>query len=189
MAGRKRQNGVKRTASGRKSRAADAYQEHADAIATRMRLFGLSEQDARDQKAATFIGRLYLTGALGKRPHADTMYECAVELQRIYEAYQRAVKSPDALRTGSGVGTEGESEGYEAWCRNAIRKQKELRDAITAENSLFEFRGTNMHAAIDYIVYRDQIMWHMVGDCRLALNAAAHHLGMLGKPKRVAIAA
>jgi hypothetical protein len=154
-----------------------------------MRLFGLSEVDARDQKAATFIGRLYLTGALGKRPHADTMYECAVEMQRIYEAYQRAVKSPDALRTGSGGGSEGESDGYEAWCKNAVRKHKELSAAITAENSLFVHRGTNMHAAIDYIVYRDQIMWHMVGDCRLALNAAAHHLGMLSKPKRMPLAA
>ena len=53
MAGRKRKPGVIRTASGRRSRAAEAYVEHLDAIAARMRIFGLSETDARDQKAAT----------------------------------------------------------------------------------------------------------------------------------------
>ena len=65
-AGRKKRAGVKRTASGRPSRAADAYQENLEPILTRMRLFGLTETDARDQKASTFVGRLQLTKAISQ---------------------------------------------------------------------------------------------------------------------------
>jgi hypothetical protein len=43
------------------------------------------------------------------------------------------------------------------------------------EQMLFANRGRNLIAALDYIVSRNEIHWHMVGDCRLALNALAHH--------------
>jgi len=179
--GRKKQTGVKRTASGRKSRAHDAYQEHVEAIATRMRVFGLTEQDARDQKAATYVGRLYLTGEFGKKPHSDVMWDAAQSYIAAYEQFQRAVKSPDALRTGVGGGDQGESENYARWCVAAIRKWEAMQDAIRVEQCVFANRGTNLFAALDYLVLRNQEFPHMVGDMRIALNAVAHHLGMLGR--------
>ena len=177
MMGRKKQVGVKRTASGRKSRAADAYQEHIEPILTRMRLFGLTEKDARDQKASSVLGRLCLTGQLGKKPHSDNMWEAAQELIRLREAYKRAIKAPDALRDGTGSGGDLDaSPAYAIWCKAAVTKYENAMKAITAENALHENRGSNLHAAIDYIVFRDQEMHHMVGDVRIALNAVAHHL-------------
>lgn len=177
MAGRKRQNGVKRTASGRKSRAADAYQEHADAIATRMRLFGLSEQDARDQKAATFLGRLYLTGILGKKPGADAMWEAAQELLRLRDAYKRAIKAPDALRDSTGAGGDlGETDAYATWCKGAIGRYEAAIRAVTDENATLQHRHCALYAALDYIVFRDEPHQNLVGDCRIALNAVHHHL-------------
>lgn len=169
-AGRKRKAGVKRTASGRPSRAADAYQENLEPILTRMRLFGLSEKDARDQKASTFIGRLQLTKAV-----SQAQYDAAQTWLEVREHYQRAIKSPDALRSSGGGGDGGESASYPAWCQQAIKRYDAADKAIMAEQQIYANRGRNLFAALDYIVARGEIQWHLVGDCRLALNALVHH--------------
>lgn len=181
--GRPRKQGVKRTKTGRISQAADALTENLDPIQTRMRLFGLSEKDARDQKAATYLGRLYLTGELGRdRPYIDAMWDAAQEYLRVYEAFQRAVKSPDALRSGAGGGDQGESDNYAGWCQSAIQRKEAAERAIQVEQGIH--RGANLWAALDYIVVRNEQHPHMVGDARIVLNALAHHFGLLGKTKR-----
>lgn len=139
---RKRTPGAKRTASGRKSRAHDAYTENLEPILTRMRLFGLSEVDARDQKASTFIGRLQLTKAI-----SQAQYDAAQEYLSVYEAFQRAVKSPDALRSSSGGGDQGESPTYANWCRGAIARKEAADKAIMTEQCLYDNRGRNLFAA------------------------------------------
>jgi hypothetical protein len=175
-AGRKKIAGVKRTASGRRSRAASAYEENVEPILTRMRMFGLSEADARDQKAATFIGRLQLTKVL-----SQPQYDAAQQFLSVYEAYQRAIKAPAALRSSAGGGDQGESESYARWCRGAIDRYDAAIEAVRFDQNLHENRGSNLYAALDYIVARDQQLWHMVGDARLALNALAHHFGIVRK--------
>lgn len=170
MAGRKRKNGVKRTASGRVSRAQDAYTENLDPILTRMRLFGLTEKDARDQKASTFIGRLQLTKII-----SQAQYDAAQEYLKLYEAFQRAVKSPDALRSSNGGGDQGESPTYANWCKGAIARKEAADRAIMDEQCIIANRGRNLFAAIDYLVTRNEEHHHLVGDCRLALNALVHH--------------
>lgn len=177
---RPRKQGVKRTKSGRISRAKDAYNEHAEGIALRQRVFGLSEQDARDQKAATYIGRLCLAGRKNTTEGiTESQYEASQAYLRAYEAFQRALKSPDALRTGEGVGVAMESEDYAEWCKKKIKEFEKIKDAVKAEQSLHRNRGANMFAAIDLILHRDETMPHLVGDLRLALNAIGHHLGMI----------
>jgi hypothetical protein len=174
--GRKKTPGVKRTPSGRRSRAVSAYEENIEPILTRMRLFGLNETDARDQKAATFIGRLQLTRVISQQ-----QYDAAQQFIAVTESYRRAMKSPDALRSSSGGGDQGESETYTKWCRQAIAKRDAAIRAVMEEQCLFENRGSNLSAALDYIVGRDEQHWHMVGDVRLALNALAHHFGIVRK--------
>lgn len=176
--GRKRKAGVKRTASGRVSRAQDAQQENLEPILTRMRLFGLTEKDARDQKASTFIGRLQLTKAI-----SQAQYDAAQEYLSVYEAFQRAVKSPDALRSSNGGGDQGESDSYASWCAKAIERKETADKAVMAEQCIIANRGRNLIAALDYLVRRGEQHWHLVGDCRLALNALAHHFsGAKGRP-------
>ena len=167
---RKRTPGAKRTASGRKSRAADAYTENLEPILTRMRLFGLSEVDARDQKASTFIGRLQLTKAI-----SQAQYDAAQEYLSVYEAFQRAIKSPDALRSSHGGGDQGESPNYANWCRGAIARKEAADKAIMDEQCILANRGRNLFAAVDYLITRNEEHHHLVGDCRLALNALVHH--------------
>ena len=172
-AGRKRLNGVKRTASGRRSRAGDAYQENIEPILTRMRMHGLSEKDARDQKASSFIGRLQLTKVINQ-----AQYDAAIAFFQIHDNYKRAISAPDGMKSSGGAGGGGETEGHAGWCRNAIAKYDHAIAAVQDEQNLFIHRGASMIAALDYLVLRDEQMWHLVGDCRLALNALAHHLGI-----------
>lgn len=183
---RPRKSGVKRTKSGRASRAR-AYTENTEAFALRQRMFGLSEQDARDQKAATYVGRLSLAN---RKNNADgiteAQYNAAQDYLKAYEAFQRAIKSPDALRAGEGAAGGPESEGYADWCHRAVARFEAMQKAIQYEQCLHRNRGANMFAALDYLLVRDEQHPHMIGDLRLALNAIGHHLGTIPKPKRVA---
>ena len=183
--GRPRKSGVKRTKSGQISRAASSYTENADGIALRMRVFGLTEADARDQKAATYVGRLCLAGRKNSADGiTEAQYEAAQAWREAYEGFQRAVKSPDALRTGVGGGDQGESEDYTRRCKAAIARFNGIEAAVRLEQGFHENRGANMWAALDYLVGRDQQHPHMIGDLRLALNAIGHHMGMIPKPRR-----
>ncbi|WEK05753.1 MAG: hypothetical protein P0Y65_05720 [Candidatus Devosia phytovorans] len=176
---------MKRTKSGAISRAAGAYNENADAIALRMRVFGLSEKDARDQKAATFIGRLCMAGRRNTTDGiTEAQYEAATEYLAAYANFQKAVKSPNALRTGSGGGDQGESADYDSRCRRWVQKFEAIQAAVQQEQGFHENRGSNMWAAIDYLLIRDEQHSHMIGDLRLALNAVGHHLGIIQRPKR-----
>jgi hypothetical protein len=182
--GRKKVAGVTRTPSGRRSRAASAQQENAEPILTRMRLFGLSEKDARDQKAATFIGRLQLTKVINQ-----AQYDAAVEFLAVNESYHRAIKAPEALRSSSGGGDQGESEQYTRWCRTAIERYDAALASVRQEQNLHRNRGANLYAALNYVVTRDEQLWHMVGDTRLVLNALAHHFGIVRKVFVASVAA
>lgn len=183
-AGRKKIAGVKRTPSGRRSRASSEYQENLVPILTRMRMFGLSEVDARDQKASTFIGRLQLTKVI-----SQAQYDAAVEFFHVHDAYKRAISAPDGFKSSGGAAGAGESEGHAAWCRKARQRYDSAIAAVQAEQNLFANRGAAMIAALDYAVLRDEQMWHLVGDCRLALNALAHHFGIVTKVKTRSMAA
>lgn len=161
----------------------------------RMKMFGLSETDARDQKAGTFIGRMNLMDK--KSLISNAQYDAAVEYIRIYEQYKRAISAPDALKQSGGTSGAAGSEEYERWCQKSIEAYMgPKRDglggvmgAIRLEQGIHENRGCNLYAALDYLVCRDEQHWHMVGDCRIALNALAHHFGLMGKSKGNAMAA
>jgi hypothetical protein len=167
---RKKQQGVKRTASGRKSRAAIADVAHLDPIETRMRLFKLNREQAHNQKAETVTGRLCLTGVV-----TEDQYLAAQKYIGLREAFKRAVKAPDALRTGSGGGDAGESPGYAEWCQDAIRHYENADKAVMREQCKLENRGRNLVAGLDYIVCRSEQVDHLVPDALIALDALVHH--------------
>lgn len=182
--GRPRKTNVRRTKSGAISRAAGAYHDNEDGIALRMRVFGLTEKEARDQKAATYVGRLCLAG---QRNNTDGIsppqYDAAVAYMEARQNFKRAVKSPDALATGSGGASGVDGPGYDEWCQRAVRKWEAIQVAIQTEQGFHENRGANMWAAVNYLLERDEQVPHMIGDLRLALNAVGHHLGIIPRQK------
>jgi hypothetical protein len=183
--GRPRKTNVRRTKSGAISRAAGAYNENADAIALRMRVFGLTEKEARDQKAATYVGRLCLAGMRKSTDGiSEAQYDAAVAYLEARQNFKRAVKSPDALASGNGGASGLEGADYENWCKRAVTKWDGIEAAIRTEQGFHENRGANMFAAVYHLLDRDEQLPHMVGDLRLALNAVGHHLGIITRPIR-----
>lgn len=183
--GRPRKTNVRRTKSGAISRAKSAYNENADAIALRMRVFGLTEKEARDQKASTYVGRLCLAGLRNSTDGiSQDQYDAAQAYLEAHHNFKRAVKSPDALASGNGGASGMEGQDYENWCKRAVTKWEGIKAAIQLEQGYHENRGSNMWAAVNYLLDRDEQMPHMIGDLRLALNAVGHHLGIISRPKR-----
>lgn len=178
--GRKRLN-VPRTPSGQRSRAKTAMTENTEPIATRMRLFGLSEVDARDQKAESVVGRLLMRGRkMGDKASGITegQYDAAVEYRKQAEAYRRALSAPDSLRSpASGSNVSRSEETHARWCRTVIDKFEASRKAVRGAQCELDNRGRNLFAALDYMVLRNEQHRHMVGDLRVALNALARHYG------------
>ncbi len=178
--GRPRKIAAKRTKSGRVSRAG-ALPANIEPILLRMKMYGLSEKDARDQKAGTFIGRLNLMDK--KALISNAQYDAASAFLVLYDDYKRAVRSPDASTVSGfshGVSDDGD---YARWCARAVAKYDAAIQAVRNEQNLHENRGANLYAALDYLVCRDEQHWHMVGDARLALNALVHHFGLAVKRK------
>src|SRR5690606_32020862 len=166
--------GKQRTPKGRISRAKAAMTEHVEPVATRMRLYGLVEEDARDQKAESVVGRLLLRGRrMGDRAGGitDPQYDAAVEYRRQVEAYRRAIAAPDPLRNASrGLVAARSEEEHARWCRAVIAKYEGSRGAVMAAQCELDNRGRALFAALDYLVLRDEYHQHLIGDLRVALN-------------------
>lgn len=170
--GRKRQAGVKRTASGRKSRAQDVYQEHLDPIETRMRLFGLTKEQAHNQKAETVIGRWCLLGLI-----TEDQYLASQQYLSLREAFKRAIKAPDALRTGTGGGSPVENPKYATWCLDAIKRYDAARMAVSRARHSYPYRPDLSMAlqALDHVVGQNVNARSLLEDVVLALSALVHH--------------
>lgn len=156
--------------------------ENADPIAVRMRLFGLTEVDARDQKAESVIGRLLMRSRqMGDKAGGITegQYEAAAEYRKQCEAYRRALSAPDSLRnTAKGSGIDRDEDDHARWCRNVIAKFEASKRAVMAAQCEIDNRGLTLIAALDYLVLRNEYHQHLVGDVRVALNALARHYGL-----------
>lgn len=171
--GRPRIEGAAREPNGRVSRSGiDHGPADVVALDARRRHLGLTKDQARDQKAGSFIGYLSL---LGRRDGLSSdQYEAACQFQSLYRAYQRAIQSPGRLLDGDGGMASAEiTEAYEEWAANTIKAYGKCRDAIQEAQN--EQRHTNLWAALDYCLIREEAHPHMVGDLRILCNALARH--------------
>lgn len=171
--GRKKIEGVAREPNGRISRSGiDHGPADIVALEARQRHLGLTREQAKDQKAGTYIGYLNI---LGRRDGlSDDQYDAAVEFQSLYLAYQRAIQSPGRLLDGeAGIASSEVTDAYEEWVKRTRKAYQECRDAI--QEAQFEHRHCNLWAALDLCVIQGHHMPHMLGDLRILCNALARH--------------
>lgn len=146
------------------------------AIEARMRVFGLSEEDAKRQEGGTVIGRMYQAKAIS----IDQM-RAAERYREVRNAYSCAMDAkPDtgrAPRDGFG------EAGYEGFCIAAKAAHKDMMNALQALCQ--EHRSPAPISALDQFIVRDLHVGHMVGDLRLALNCLHRHFAH-GERRRAA---
>lgn len=166
--GRPIKEDVARTDNGRISRAANAN-EAPDKVAreARMRLHGISKEDASQPEAGTVIGRMKLSGELSR-----AQYEGLTRYSMTRERYMLAMGVPDSLRTRSGgvmnvAPDESDIGAVEAWGK--------VSGAVSAAQS--QSNG-NLVAALNFMVTKDEYYPHMTGDLRIVSNALVRHYGI-----------
>lgn len=164
--GRPKVEDVPREPNGRISRSVN--DNNTSEIARRAERLGLTVVQARDQKAATFIGYLNLLGRIDGI--SDDQYEAALKFLDLRRSYLLAIKAPNAERSDEGTGnTNSEiSESYIDWCQDTIKRYESCKKAIQRYQN--EVRQ-NLWAAVDLCLIQGHRMDHMTGDVRTLCNA------------------
>lgn len=168
-AGRPKVEGVAREPNGRISRSGISHPDaHKTALVEKAKHLGLTVEQVKDQKVATFIGYLNI---LGKAEGiSDDQYEALTKYIDLRRNYLLAIKAPNADRQDHtpGAGSDEISDSYIEWCKVAIETHKNCRTAIqNAQNA----SRCNLWAALDLCVLQNQSMPHMIPDVRLLANA------------------
>lgn len=164
--GRPKTEDVAREPNGRISRSVN--DNNVTEIARRAERLGLTVVQARDQKAATFIGYLNLLGRTDGI--SDDQYEAAMKFLDLRRSYLLAIKAPNSEQSSEGGGnTNSEiTDNYVDWCQNTKKRYDDCRKAIqTAQNECRQ----NLWAAADLCVIQGHTMHHMIGDVRTLCNA------------------
>lgn len=181
-AGRKRKQNVSRVNGRISQRQTDVQRRRQEtemeatetARMARIRVFGITAEDAMNPDTATVVGRLKRAGVINAgQLMAAHRYEACVASYRAAIAAPRDRVGSDLNGVG-GVSPVPEDEAR--YIRTRDRYFAAIR-AVLDENGLHKNRGGNLPGALDAIVLRDIDVPHLHGDLRLALNALSHYFG------------
>ncbi|MHC5307528.1 hypothetical protein [Bartonella sp. LJL80] len=169
--GRPKLEGIEREPNGRRLRAKKP-KEAIDKLAISMRAkhTGLSMQQAKDPRAATYIGRLFMMGVEGGGISED-QYNAAVKYLEIDNNFKKAQQSPGAYYDQHSSAEDPML--YEEFCIIAKQKYQAAKKAI--QEAQFDNRYDNLYAALQYVVIEDLELPYLVGATRLLLNALERH--------------
>lgn len=169
--GRPKMEGVAREPNGRVSRSGiDHGPADVVALDARRRHLGLTQDQAKDQKAGSFIGYLNLIGP--RDGLSDDQYKAATNYLGLHTAYLRAINAPGRVLDGEAGALAVEvSDAYIDWVIDTKEVYSDCRKAIQEAQN--ENRHANLWAALDLCVIQDQAHHHMIGDLRLLTNCLA----------------
>lgn len=169
-AGRPKASNVSREPSGRISRA----KEPADMVALKARAkhMGITMEQARDEKAADFIGVLVIMGR--ESGLTKGQFGAIDQYRHLRRQSKLALKSPDSMASGGRSGGNGETtEEYVEWAQTAVERYEAARKAILEEQ--WAQRTENLLGALDICIHRGERQDHMIGSVRLIANALMRH--------------
>jgi len=148
------------------------------AIEARMRLFGLTAEQAKQQEGGTVIGRMRQARELS----ADQA-EAASTYLSARNAYHRAIGAVSdtgriPLPEAEGCGT------YEEFCQMARTRWDAITEVL--QSVMIEIRSPAPVSALDHFAVRDVYVAELVGDLRVALNALHRHFSATTRLRRKA---
>lgn len=145
-----------------------------------MKRLGISEAMARDQKAATIHGVMFLQKKIN-----TAQFDAGEEMFALHKSYLKARSVPDSLAVTDSIGggDHVETETYVEWAGRVTQRHDAAMDAIRSAQQ--EHRGRNLYGALDYMLYRNEYYLHMEADFSVALRWLAIHFGLTGAAKSV----
>ena len=180
--GRPPKEGV-REPNGRISRTGIKHEEaNKVAIRARIRRLGITEDQAMDQKAGSFIGYLALLGPTDGLSEAQ--YEGAVAYLTFRDRLQRSILSPGAIYDPEATGgSNDDPDAYTKWAAGLKTEWDDLKKSIQSEQN---HSRENLWAALQYVVIDGLHLHHMVGATRLLCNVLARHFKTTRENRRAA---
>lgn len=179
--GRPRKQNVQRTKSGHISRAKSAYVENVEPIMVRMRMYKLTEEQARDQKAETVHGIMHLRQKIG-----TAQFDAGQEMFALRRSYLKAIKAPDALSNGTGSGAKpDETAEYVEWSNRVRQRYANAQRAILDAQA--SHRNANLWAALDYMLFRNEYHEHLESDFAIVLRVLSVEFGLTENRKSDAV--
>lgn len=180
--GRKMREGVARTDSGQISRA-KAAGEAPDKVArdARIKIFGVDAKDASTAQAATFMGRLSLMGVAAGGISED-QYEALARFAACREQYMLSINAPDSLLSKGQGGSSGDDDADHK--QRVKARYFSARDAIQRAQN--EHPGSNLWAAVQFIVIDNHSLSYMIGNLRTVGNALSRHYQGLDRRREAA---
>lgn len=179
--GRPYDGSVDREPNGRASRAKKpAIPADLVALTARAKHLGISIIQAKDQRAATFIGYLAMLGP--RDGISDRQYQAAQDFLELRGDYLRSKNAPGAEYDPDGrSGGDFITPRYEEWCKTINRTYMECREVI--QDAQNETRQENLWAALDLVVIGSGQLDHtmidgkmlgsLIGATRMLCNALA----------------
>jgi hypothetical protein len=136
------------------------------AVEARQRVFGVTEEEAKDPHAGTLLGRMLQRGEL-----SQAQMDAANRYIEVKTSFQRSIGCPpvhDQTRP------EGETtRTYEEICAEARRKYEDTMDIV--KEACHEARSEGPRTALENIVLRDIQMPFLNGHLRSVLNRLHAH--------------
>jgi len=191
--GRPKIEGVAREPNGRVSRAYEPPSKLA--LEARARMFKISVEQAKDQQAGTFLGRLHMAYVeweksekykKEKAPQPEQslstrQYHALISCKTAHNDFLCATGAPGA-QYDYHLGSDGNPDAHAEWCKTAKERwlggdpndmRGGIRGAIYAAQE--QERGLNLWAALDLCVFQEQHLPYMVPTLRTLGNALARH--------------
>lgn len=162
-----------REPNGRASRA----EEPADKVAleARARHMGLTLNEAKDQRAATFIGYLAILGPIDGI--SERQYEAFNDFLKLRNDWLASKKIPGAEYDNEGKGGGGDfvTDAYIDWCHSVHDTYTACRRAIKEAQN--ENRNISLWGALDMCVVGNIRVYGLIGDLRILGNVLAKFFG------------
>ena len=135
----------------------------------RVRIFGISYEDAKTAEASTFVGRLCLLGQEGGGITND-QYQAITKFLVNRDQYRRGIQVPDSLNnaTSGAVPIFDEDEAAKRW-QNV--KERHLKAVETIEDLGTTVRSPLIRLAFDNCIIRDIEMPYLIGEVRMIGNS------------------
>ncbi len=170
-----------REPNGRASRAREPVDK--PALEARAKHLGISVLNAKNQLAASFIGRLHMQyQAWSVRAPKDTPrpaeclsdreYAAAVRFLDLHNDRLKVIQADSAHYDHRSTG-EGNIDAMEEWAARVNDEYRLVRKAIQEAQN--DNRSENLWAALDLCIIQDHPFSHMVGGLRILCNSMARH--------------
>ncbi|WP_116654409.1 hypothetical protein [Pelagibacterium sediminicola] len=169
------QKAIMRALEGKKYEAAEK-ETLMNNLEARVTKHGIDPKKAMDQRAGSFVGRLCLGGEISKAQLA-----AAEQWMEERHAYQFAIDCPPGDQAIDLTRAPGRTHGEDvARTQKAVERFEASKKALREAQDAIGLRS-NLYAAMNLLVEREQELHHLVGDLREALNALARHYRITGR--------